>query len=253
MHLLKNDGKRWIFCEEAIANRGVGGYSVEVIFAKMLLWMDPVLRSGPEAMAVDEWLLETATLPVLRIYGWQGEWASIGYFGEIAAARSAFPGVSLVRRWTGGGMVDHRADWTYTLVAPQSEALASCRGAESYQRIHSALAQTLRAEGIDAGMSAGEDETGAALCFENPVHYDLLGSGDRKLAGAGQRRSRQGLLHQGSVGASCRDHVASQKRSEDFAARLASEWVEISLFPEMEDIARRVATRYAREAWTNRR
>jgi lipoate-protein ligase A len=150
-------------------------------------------------------------------------------------------------------MVDHRADWTYTLVAPQSEALATWRGAESYRRIHAALAETLLAEGIDARMSAGKDETGAALCFENPVHYDLLGSDDRKLAGAGQRRSRHGLLHQGSVAAGCEDPVKSQKRSVDFAARLASEWEEISLHPEMEDIAWRVTTRYAREAWTNRR
>ena len=82
-------------------------------------------------MAVDEWLLETATLPVLRVYRWAGEWASIGYFGEVTAARAAFPGVNLVRRWTGGGMVDHRADWTYTIVAPHSEPLAGCRGAES--------------------------------------------------------------------------------------------------------------------------
>jgi hypothetical protein len=85
------------------------------------------------------------------------------------------------------------------------------------------------------------------------VHFDLLGSGDRKLAGAGQRRSRHGLLHQGSVAANCDEPVISQKRSKDFAARLASGWEEISLFPEMEDIARRVATRYARDAWTNRR
>ena len=226
---------------------------MNVIFAKILLWMDPVMRSGPEAMAVDEWLLETATLPVLRIYGWQGDWASIGYFGEIAAARSAFPGVNLVRRWSGGGTVDHRVDWTYTLVAPQSEALATWRGAESYRRIHSALAETLAAEGIDARMSAGGDETGAVLCFENPVHYDLLDSGDRKLAGAGQRRSRHGLLYQGSVAASCHDPVKSQERSEDLAGRLAREWKIFAAHPESEDLARRVASRYAREAWTNRR
>jgi lipoate-protein ligase A len=240
-------------CEEAIANRCAGGYFDRVLIEKLQLWMDPVLRSGPEAMAVDEWLLETVTLPVLRIYVWQGEWASIGYFGEIAAARAAFPGVDLVRRWTGGGMVDHRADWTYTLVAPQSEALASCRGAESYRRIHSALRETLLTEGIDARMSAGEDETGAALCFENPVHHDLLGPDDRKLAGAGQRRSRQGLLHQGSVSSPCTDHAISQKRSEDFAGRLAGEWQKLSLLPDPENLARRMAARYTREVWTSRR
>jgi lipoate-protein ligase A len=224
-----------------------------VLFKKMLLWIDPVLRSGPEAMAVDEWLLETSTVPILRIYGWQGEWASMGYFGEIAGALAAFPRASLVRRWTGGGMVDHRADWTYTLVAPQSEPLASRRGTESYQRIHFTLLETLLAEGIDARMSSGDDETGAALCFENPVHYDLIGPNGQKLAGAGQRRSRQGLLHQGSVAVKCHDTVVSQKRSEDFAGRLASEWEKTSLHPETDDIAQRVAARYAGESWTNRR
>lgn len=219
----------------------------------MLLWIDPVLRVGPDAMAVDEWLLDHTTVPILRIYGWQGEWASMGYFGEIVGARAAFPGVSLVRRWTGGGMVDHRADWTYTLVVPQSEPLASRRGTESYQRIHSTLLETLLAEGVDARMSSGEDETGAALCFENPVHYDLIGADGRKLAGAGQRRSRQGLLHQGSVAAKCHDTGVSQKRAQDFASRLASEWKETLFQPEAEDIARRVTARYAGEAWTNRR
>ena len=29
--------------------------------------MDPVERSGPAAMAVDEWLLDTAVKPVLRV------------------------------------------------------------------------------------------------------------------------------------------------------------------------------------------
>jgi lipoyl(octanoyl) transferase len=224
-----------------------------VLFKKMLLWIDPVLRSGPDAMAVDEWLLETATVPILRIYGWQGAWASIGYFGEIVKAQAAFPGTSLVRRWTGGGMVDHRADWTYTLAVPQSEPLAIRRGTESYQHIHSTLLETLLAEGIDARMSSGEDATGAALCFENPVHFDLVGRDRQKLAGAGQRRSRHGLLHQGSVAAKCRDTSVSQKRSEDLSIRLASEWEKISLHPETDDITRRVTARYAAELWSNRR
>src|SRR6478672_8158419 len=100
------------------------------IFQKLLLWMDPVKRTGPEAMAVDEWLLETAFLPVLRVYEWDGDWASVGYFGKIAEARSTVPEVSWVRRWTGGGLVDHRSDWTYSLALPNSEKLATERGAE---------------------------------------------------------------------------------------------------------------------------
>ena len=40
-----------------------------MVFERLLLWLDPVKRPGPEAMAVDEWLLETAAQPILRVYG----------------------------------------------------------------------------------------------------------------------------------------------------------------------------------------
>lgn len=224
-----------------------------MVFETMRLWIDPVRRPGPEAMAVDEWLLETAEMPVLRVYSWAGDWASIGYFGEMAMARALFPDVGLVRRWTGGGMVDHRADWTYSVIAPIREPLANSRGAESYRRIHAALAETLRAEGLAARVSEGDEETGAALCFENPVSYDLLGPDGAKLAGAGQRRSRQGLLHQGSVARPCDDSVVSRLRAEDFAGRLSREWEDFPFQPAAEDIAQRVAARYARDGWTERR
>ena len=222
------------------------------IFEKLLLWVDPVRRSGPEAMAVDQWLLETTKIPVLRVYGWAGEWASVGYFGEIAGASAAFPGVNLVRRWTGGGIVDHRADWTYTVVAPQGEALAGWRGAESYRRIHAALAETLTAENIDVQPSDGGEETGAALCFENPVSHDLVGADGRKIAGAGQRRTRLGLLHQGSVAVGCCE-AKSRERSEDLASRLASDWEIFRIQPDLREISQRVAARYALREWTCRR
>jgi lipoyl(octanoyl) transferase len=234
--------------EEAIAGWGAAGYLGRVIFDEMLLWVDPVRRPGPEAMAVDEWLLETAELPVLRVYRWLGEWASVGYFGKIAEAREAFPGVDLVRRWTGGGMVDHRADWTYTIVAPSGEPLAGWRGAESYRRIHTALAETLVCGGVEARVSSGKEESGAALCFDNPVRHDLLGADGRKLAGAGQRRSRRGLLHQGSV-----VREGSQNRAEEFAGRIAGRWGIFPKSPDAADLAARMAARYANAKWTERR
>jgi lipoate-protein ligase A len=150
-------------------------------------------------------------------------------------------------------MVDHRADWTYTVVAPHGEPLAGCRGAESYRRIHTALAETLVSEGVVARVSGGEGETGAALCFENPVHHDLLGADGRKLAGAGQRRSRSGLLHQGSVAAGCGDREGSGRRGEAFADRISRRWSPFTVQPDSADLARRVAARYARSEWTERR
>lgn len=219
------------------------------VFENIRLWIDPIPRPGPEAMAVDEWLLETAESPLLRVYSWQGDWGSLGYFGKIAEARSTFPGVSWVRRWTGGGVVDHRADWTYTVVAPQNEALAKARGAESYRRIHLALVAALRESRVFSRLSEGDHETGAAGCFENPVSFDLLDTEGRKIAGAGQRRSKQGLLHQGSVSGICRSHF----RPESLADQLAASWQEIDLDPKPHEIASRIVARYANGDWTDRR
>ncbi len=220
---------------------------------KIRLWIDPVPRSGPEAMAVDEWLLETVDVPVLRTYRWLGGWVSIGYFGKIAEARGLFPGVQIVRRWTGGGTVDHRADWTYTLVVPRSEPLANLRGGDSYGKIHEALGAALRGEGIGARAIDESGVTGASLCFENPVQHDLVGADERKIAGAGQRRTRHGLLHQGSVAASCSGVVDFQKRSGNLASQLAVEWKSFAPLIDMEDIQCRVANRYGLSQWTDRR
>lgn len=215
---------------------------------KLELWLDPAARPGPEAMAVDEWLLETAVRPVLRIYRWAGDWVSIGYFGEIRAARDAFPGLPIVRRWTGGGVVDHRLDWTYSLVVPRSEPLANLRGAESYRQIHVAVAEMLGSCGVRATFCGGGDSTGAVLCFENPVWHDLVGE-DGKLAGAGQRRSRSGLLHQGSV----RNAAGADLRGRVLAAALAKSLDDFQRSPDAEDLAVRIAARYGNPVWTNRR
>jgi len=219
-----------------------------MIFPELLLWLDPVARPGPEAMAVDEWLLETAELPVLRIYRWDGAWGSIGYFGALAAARAALPGLEWVRRWTGGGVVDHRADWTYSLIAPTGSMPSALRKTESYREIHAALAAALLSRGVAAAISAGDSRTGLDLCFRNPVRHDLIGEAGAKIAGAGQRRTKLGLLHQGSLtqGGSC-------GLAPEFAGRLAKAVSEMEPRVPMDEIAARVARRYADPAWTARR
>ena len=235
-----------------IGGSGIAEYHGRVVFEDMQLWIDPVKRSGPEAMAVDEWLLETVEAPVLRVYGWLGEWGTVGYFGKLADARISFPEVEWVRRWTGGGTVDHRADWTYSVIVPDGEPLVSLRGAESYLTIHAVLADVLQREGIDARLSTGAEATGAAACFENPVSHDLVGAGNRKIAGAGQRRTKRGLLHQGSVAAAC-EPDASRHRAERLAAAMAARWVNRDFLPPAEVIALKIRGRYALEAWTGRR
>ena len=202
-------------------------------------------------MAVDEWLLETVVEPVLRVYRWSGEWGSLGCFGDFKQAEREIANVCWVRRYTGGGVVDHQNDWTYTFVIPSSEDVARSKGAESYRVIHQGLLLALN-ESLNPVLSDGSAAGGDSMCFRNPVCYDVVDSVGNKLAGAGQRRSKEGLLHQGSVAGSC-DEIVSIDRSERLAAALAKEWGLEDLLPPPEVIASKVAARYGLDDWTRRR
>jgi lipoate-protein ligase A len=208
------------------------------------LWIDPAARDGPENMAVDEWLAETRDRPVLRSYRWQSGWGSCGYFVRTADLPE-WP-VRWVRRWTGGGIVDHRTDWTYTLFVPKGFGLAAAKGGESYRIIHQALVVALRASGVDARLSGGMPAAAGGECFRRPVEHDVLDRAGRKIAGAGQRRTVLGLLHQGSVAAGCAVPA-------ELAQALAEAVVPRELAPDPACLARKVAERYSAGGWTARR
>ena len=73
------------------------------------LWNDPDSRPGPENMAVDEWLLETASEPVLRVYGWERDWVSVGYFGSMQDAGGMMQDIAkfaIDLQGLGGAIVD---------------------------------------------------------------------------------------------------------------------------------------------------
>jgi lipoate-protein ligase A len=226
--------------------------SVKPVFPRLSLWLDDGRRSGPQNMAVDEWLLQTIVYPALRVYRWEEGWGSLGFFGKLEEAKRSFDEVRWVRRWTGGGIVDHRSDWTYTLVVPSNEGFARLRGAESYRLIHQALSEAVKTKDLNVRLSGGADETGDSCCFVNPVEHDLIDASGRKIAGAGQRRTKLGLLHQGSV-AGRLEGPESVARAKAFAAILAETVEEFTARPDEGDLAQRVVSRYGSPAWTERR
>lgn len=216
-----------------------------MLFEQLKVWRDEIPRSGPENMAVDEWLMESVEeCPVLRIYSWLGDWVSLGYFQSLGEARRIFgDDVNCVRRWTGGGIVDHRNDLTYTLAIPRSEELATTRGNESYCEIHRVIARCLGEGGIGCQLTGEDSPNDSAACFEKPVVWDLLDDDGSKIAGAGQRRTRWGILHQGSV--------AAQKGALDELGDFMSEEIE-RISPENPDLWNQKEVKYASEEWLNR-
>ena len=156
-------------------------------------------------MAIDEALLEYATIPLVRFYRWQSPALSFGYFGRFTDVASYQRERDLVRRWTGGGIVFHGEDLTYSLVIPANQAAFHESSMSIYEKIHRALRDALSEAGqcavVAAGTNRGDvtDVNGPGYnCFENPVRADVMING-RKIAGAAQRRTRRGLLHQGSI------------------------------------------------------
>ena len=209
---------------------------------ELVLWRDPVARSGEEAMAVDEALLEWGRKPVLRAYRWAEPTVTYGYFDEEATARAIFPGEELhfVRRWTGGGIVDHRQDIPFTLAMHRKGEKERPSSAVLYRWIHGAL---------ECVMLDGDAPDGGRACFSSPVTSDLVFPGGEKLAGGGQRRVRGGVLHQGSI----QNCLLPSGWDELLAARLAEKHslcVDAELFPGMNAcVEELLASKYRTEAW----
>jgi len=157
-----------------------------------------LLVHGPASparnMAVDEALLREIREPVLRLYEWNVPAVSLGYFQPAALAGER----PFVRRYTGGGLVDHAHDVTYTLVLPRKHPWMELSMPESYGLVHRGVQAALAACGIESELIRATDTVESDACFAKPVRFDLI-AGANKLSGAAQRRTREGLLHQGSI------------------------------------------------------
>ena len=174
-----------------------------ILTASMDAWY--LWDSGPGDpawnMAVDEVLLEQIAelgRPVLRFYGWTRPAATFGYFQHFAPLATLTSVRPLIRRPTGGGLVPHLDDWTYSVTVPPAHPWYHLTATASYQRIHEWLRRGFRQAGVATALAPCCDPAGPGQCFVGAEKSDLLW-GAHKIAGAAQRRNRHGLLIQGSV------------------------------------------------------
>jgi lipoate-protein ligase A len=219
------------------------------VFAALEVYHDRLPRSAAMNMAIDEALLETARLPSIRFYRWNRPALSFGYFGKFADVANHTRERDLVRRWTGGGIVFHGEDLTYSIVIPANDSLFAESSMSIYAATHRAIQTALRTSGQNAEMASAESPKISEACFANAVRADVLVNG-QKVAGAAQRRTRRGLLQQGSI-----QHV---DLAEDFAERFANElstnWSERKIDESILGQACRIAqSKYGTAEWLRRR
>ena len=183
----------------------------------MPLHVLPIRTAGAaENMAIDFLLLQRypeQTATRFRHYEWRRPAFTFGYSQKISYVRANLPaeeGLELCRRATGGGIVDHRNDWTYALVLPRGLAIYDAQATQAYHDVHACLVEALMALGQPAVLKAscdsvemceGEQPSSApTICFVRAELYDVLNSATgEKIAGAAMKRNKYGLLFQGSI------------------------------------------------------
>jgi lipoyl(octanoyl) transferase len=235
------------------------------LFERLDTYHDNPPRSAAMNMAIDEALLETATIPLIRFYRWKSPALSFGYFGKFADVARYGSERDVVRRWTGGGIVLHGHDLTYSIVIPASDPAFAESSLAIYEKVHRALCEALNGIGEcaevtvagvgDPGSPRGSAFTRAGItdagynCFANPVRADVTING-RKVAGAAQRRTRRGLLQQGSIqGVTLENDFARR-----FGAALSANCSEFEINEEILDRARELAQqKYGTDSWLRKR
>lgn len=206
-------------------------------------------RSAALNMAVDEALLETAASPTLRFYRWEGLALSFGYFGSYADVANQRGDREIVRRWTGGGVVPHGDDLTYSVIIPASHPFFARSSLAIYSDLHDAIREALKANGIEATLAHSVSPRVSENCFANAMRADVISEG-RKIAGAAHRRSRAGLLHQGSI----QNAKLPHRFSNDFARALCDRFECKALSQNLIDRATTIAqAKYGTIEWLMRR
>jgi lipoate-protein ligase A len=228
------------------------------MFTALDIYHDTTAHAAAMNMAIDEALLETATAASIRFYRWQSPALSFGYFGKFTDVAIYAAERGLVRRWTGGGIVFHGDDLTYSIVIPASVPAFDESSMVIYEKIHRALAEALN--GHDHGLElvtvatlnhrrTGDRRSLDDDCFANPVRADVMMDG-RKIAGAAQRRTRRGLLQQGSIQGIPMKTDLAQK----FAQALSANCCEFELNPQILQRARGLAQqKYGTDSWLRKR
>ena len=219
------------------------------LFASLNVYHDLDSRSAALNMAIDEALLKSVTEPTIRFYRWDHLALSFGYFGKFADVANHAAERDLVRRWTGGGIVFHGDDLTYSIVIPASEPAFGESSMSIYERIHNAIRAAFAVNGQRVELAADVAPKISDSCFANPVRADVILNG-HKVAGAAQRRTRRGLLQQGSI----QDVDLSNEFTDQFASELCSQCYHKTLDERLIARAHEIAAqKYGATSWRQRR
>jgi lipoate-protein ligase A len=167
---------------------------------------------GAENMATDEALLRSFdpahSLPTLRLYGWNPPALSLGRFQKAAEVldleRCQSDNIAVVRRVTGGGVIYHADELTYSLVCAPEQIPPATSIKDSFRILTGFLLAFYQKLGLDASYATDSAPEGTRLgertpfCFAGKESFDIL-AGGYKIGGNAQRRLKGIIFQHGSI------------------------------------------------------
>jgi len=162
---------------------------------------------GSLNMAVDDYLFKSlpdVPLTCLRFYTWMQPTVSFGYSQDIRRIVDVESlqeqGIDIVRRMTGGKLVLHHKEVTYSLCSSDSETFTSTL-MDSYKLISQALMRGLEIMGLEPNLAAAPPDSyvkGDMPCFSYPAQNEIEVQG-KKIVGSAQKRAGLKFIQHGSI------------------------------------------------------
>ncbi len=144
---------------------------------------------------------------LLHFYEWEKPSISFGHFLDpkkfLDLQRIEEEGIDLARRPTGGGITFHLWDFAFSLFVGAQNRAFSQVPLENYRRVNravlSVVSEFLQKEShLQTEEKSPLDESCKNFCMAHPTKYDVIVQG-KKVAGAAQRKTKRGFLHQGTI------------------------------------------------------
>ncbi|MFA4992476.1 MAG: lipoate--protein ligase family protein [Candidatus Omnitrophota bacterium] len=173
-----------------------------------------LIRSMPASaeynMALDEKIFHRYIedgIPSLRIYGWQGPSFTYGIGqnpeSQLDLKLCQRDGVQIAQRITGGGILFHHNEITYSLVCSKEDIGEEKKVFVSYRQICAFLIYFYKSLGLNVSFALEADDFKMRslphqLCSASHEKYDIV-IGGRKIGGNAQKRRRQAVFQHGSI------------------------------------------------------
>ncbi len=154
-------------------------------------------------MATDDALLscfEKNNLPILRVYYWDKSF-TVGISQDVSAySFKEEYNENFAKRITGGGVLFHGHDISYSLVIPTT-LLEGLNIKESYEFICRFIINFYRKLNLDARYAKDIEEISLSkseFCQVGFEAYDIIANG-KKIGGNAQRRTKKAIFQHGSI------------------------------------------------------